>query len=74
MIFAVTIDGYTLSGADLASMAKGTANGSHTSPTSNELITITGLGSFTTATFSSTNNSFEFSLGSAGFRSPRLGR
>ena len=62
--FAVTIDGYTLSGADLASMAKGTANGSHTQPTSNELITITGLGSFTTATFSSSNNSFEFSIGS----------
>ena len=40
---SVTIDGYTLTGADLASMAKGTDDGSHTSPTSNELVTISGL-------------------------------
>jgi hypothetical protein len=60
--FSITLDGYTLTGADLASMAKGTDDGSHTSPTSNELITISGLDPFTTATFSSARNSFEFSL------------
>jgi hypothetical protein len=53
-----------LTGADLQSMFGATADGSHTSPTSNELVTISGLGSFTTATFSSSNNSFEFSIGS----------
>ena len=68
--FAVTIDGYTLTGADLVAMAKGTDDGSHTSPTSNELITISGLGSFTTATFSSTKNSFEFSLVTPGVPEP----
>jgi hypothetical protein len=61
---SITIDGYTLTGADLQSMYGATADGSHTSPTSNELVTISGLGSFTTATFSSSNNSFEFSIGS----------
>jgi hypothetical protein len=61
--FSVTLDGYTLTGADLAAMAGGpTDDGSHTSPTSNELITISGLDPFTTATFSSARNSFEFSL------------
>jgi hypothetical protein len=59
----VTIGGYTLSGADLMSMYGATADGSHTSPTSNELVTITGLGPFMSATFSSTQNSFEFSIG-----------
>ena len=61
--FAVTINGYTLTGADLATMGA-TDNGSHTQPTSNELVTITGLGAFTEASFSSTTNSFEFSIGS----------
>ena len=61
---SITIAGYTLTGADLQSMFGATADGSHTSPTSNELVTISGLGSFTTATFSSSNNSFEFSIGS----------
>jgi hypothetical protein len=59
---AITLGGYTLTGADLKSMLLATDDGSHTSPTSNELITISGLGSFTTATFSSAANSFEFSL------------
>ncbi len=59
----VTIAGYSLSGADLMNLYGATANGSHTSPTSNELVTISGLGPFTTATFSSNQNSFEFSLG-----------
>jgi hypothetical protein len=41
-------------------------NGSQTDPQANQLITITGLGAFTTATFSSTGNAFEFSLIPAG--------
>jgi hypothetical protein len=62
--FAITVDGYTLTGANLVAMgASGT--GDQLDPLGNELITITGLGSFTTATFSSSNNAFEFSLGSA---------
>jgi len=60
--FAVTIDNYTLTGAELVALGA-TANGSHSQPTSNELVTISGLGAFTTASFSSTSNSFEFSLG-----------
>jgi PEP-CTERM motif len=59
---AITLGGYTLTGADLSAMMLATDDGSHTSPTSNELITISGLGDFTTATFSSARNSFEFSL------------
>jgi hypothetical protein len=59
--FAITVDGFTLTGADL--VAKGaTGTGDQTSPAGNELITITGLAAFTTATFSSTNNAFEFAL------------
>jgi PEP-CTERM motif len=62
--FAITVDGFTLTGADL--VAKGASGtGDHFSPLGNELVTITGLGAFTTATFSSTRNAFEFSLGSA---------
>jgi hypothetical protein len=64
--FSITADGYTLTGADLVAMAMGaTGTGDQFSPAGNQLITITGLGSFTTATFSSTANAFEFSLGSA---------
>jgi hypothetical protein len=60
--FAITIDGYTLTGADLVALGV-TANGSHSEPTSNELLTISGLGAFTDVTFTSARNSFEFSLG-----------
>jgi hypothetical protein len=60
----VTIDGYSLTGTELASMGA-TDDGSHSSPTSNEWITISGLGAFKSATFSSGSNSFEFSLGSS---------
>jgi PEP-CTERM motif len=59
--FAVSIDGYTLTGADLVALGA-LGNGSQTDPQANELVTITGLGDFTTATFTSTNNAFEFSL------------
>jgi hypothetical protein len=58
---AITIGGYTLTGAQLVALGA-TDDGSHTSPTSNEVVTISGLGDFTTATFSSARNSFEFSL------------
>jgi hypothetical protein len=60
--FAVTIDNYTLTGANLASMFGADGNGNQTDPLGNQLVTITGLGAFTTATFTSTRNAFEFSL------------
>ena len=59
--FAITVDNYTLTGADLVAMGA-TGTGDQTSPAGNELVTITGLAPFTTATFSSTNNAFEFAL------------
>ena len=37
-------------------------NGNQTDPSGNQLVTITGLAPFTTATFSSTGNAFEFTL------------
>ena len=59
--FAITVDNYTLTGADLVAMGA-TGTGDQTGPPGNELVTITGLAPFTTATFSSTNNAFEFAL------------
>jgi hypothetical protein len=59
---SITVDGYTLTGGDLMTMGKATADGSQVSPTSNELITISGLGEFSNITFHSNLNSFEFSL------------
>ena len=59
--FAVSIDGYTLTGADLVALGA-LGDGSQTNPQANQLVTITGLGAFTTATFSSTANAFEFSI------------
>jgi PEP-CTERM motif-containing protein len=59
--FAVSVDGYTLTGADLVALGA-LGNGSQTDPQANQLVTITGLGAFTTATFSSTANAFEFSI------------
>ena len=56
--FAVTIDNYTLTGANLASMFGADGNGNQTDPLGNQLVTITGLGAFTTATFTSTRNAF----------------
>jgi PEP-CTERM motif len=58
---AITVDGFTLTGADLVGLGA-TGTGDETSPLGNELVTITGLAPFTTATFSSTRNAFEFSL------------
>ena len=61
---AITVDGYTLTGVDLVALgALGTGNQSV--PADNQWVTITGLGAFTQASFSSTGNAFEFSLGTA---------
>jgi hypothetical protein len=66
---AITVDGFTLTGADLVAMSTianpVTGTGDQSAPSGNQLVTITGLGPFTTATFSSTRNAFEFSLGSS---------
>lgn len=61
---AVTIDGYTLTGADLVALGA-LGKGDQTNPLDNQLVTITGLGDFTQVTFSTgPGNAFEFSLGS----------
>jgi PEP-CTERM motif len=60
---AITIDGYTLTGADLVTLGA-LGRGDQNNPLDNQLVTITGLGAFTQVTFSSTGNAFEFSLGS----------
>jgi len=59
---AITVDGFTLTGADLVALGA-SGRGDEGSPAGNELVTITGLAPFTTATFSSTHNAFEFALG-----------
>jgi hypothetical protein len=60
---AITVDGYTLTGGDLVSMGA-LGLGDQNSPMDNQWVTITGLGNFKQASFSSTNNAFEFSLAS----------
>jgi hypothetical protein len=60
--FAVTIDGYTLTGANLVGMDGVLGNGLQGSPLDNQWVTISGLAPFKTATFSSTGDAFEFSL------------
>src|ERR1700677_117702 len=60
---AITVDGYTLTGGDLVSMGA-LGLGDQNSPMDNQWVTITGLGDFKQASFSSTNNAFEFSLAS----------
>jgi len=59
--FAITVDNFTLTGANLVAMGA-SGDGSQGDPLANQLVTITGLGAFTTATFTSTANAFEFSL------------
>jgi hypothetical protein len=58
----LTLGSFTLTGADLVALGA-SGRGDEGSPAGNELITITGLAPFTTATFSSTRNAFEFALG-----------
>jgi hypothetical protein len=60
---AITVDGYTLTGADLITLGALGA-GNQTLPADNQWVTIAGLGAFTQVSFSSTSNAFEFSLGS----------
>jgi PEP-CTERM motif len=67
--FGITVDGFTLTGADLVAMGDDGA-GSLTDPKGNVLVTITGLAAFSTATFSSTRNAFEFSLVTPGSSVP----
>jgi hypothetical protein len=62
---AVTVDGYTLTGADLMSMYGALGIGSQGNPKDNQLVRIAGLAPFTQVEFSSTRNAFEFSLGAA---------
>jgi hypothetical protein len=62
----LTLGSFTLTGADLVALGVGaTGTGDQFSPAGNQLVTITGLAPFTTATFHSTANAFEFSIGSA---------
>jgi hypothetical protein len=60
---AITIDGYTLTGADLITLGALGA-GNQTLPADNQWVRIAGLGAYTQVAFSSTSNAFEFSLGS----------
>jgi PEP-CTERM motif len=67
--FSVTIDGYTLTGLDLMAMGAH-GNGGQGDPLANQLVTISGLGAFTTVEFATTRNAFEFSLGAAAVPEP----
>jgi hypothetical protein len=60
---AVTVDGFTLTGADLVAYGA-SDDGAQGAPNSNQWVTITGLAPFKAAEFTSTTNSFEFSVGS----------
>jgi hypothetical protein len=59
--FAVSVDGFTLTGADLVALGA-SGDGAQGDPGANQLVKITGLAPFQTATFSSTANAFEFSI------------
>jgi PEP-CTERM motif len=58
---SISMGAYVLTGSQLAAMGAD-GNGNQGDPLGNQLIRITGLDPFTTATFSSTANAFEFSL------------
>jgi hypothetical protein len=60
--FAVNVDGFTLTGADLVALGA-SGDGAQGDPAANQLVRISGLAPFTKATFSSTGNAFEFSIG-----------
>lgn len=60
---AINVGGYTLTGEDLLTMLGVPANGSQTAPDDNLLIKISGFTSpFTTVTFTTTKDAFEFSI------------
>jgi hypothetical protein len=61
---SIAMGAYTLTGADLAAMFGANGNGAQGDPLGNQLVSITGLAPFTTASFSSTGNAFEFTLAS----------
>jgi PEP-CTERM motif len=62
---SITVDGITLTGAQLATMGA-LGLGNQANPKDNQFVTITGLAPFTTVEFADTGkNAFEFSLGSA---------
>src|ERR1700722_5150905 len=60
----ITAGSFTLTPATLATMfpGMGDVNGNQTDPFGNQLVRIPGLTPFTTASFSSTGNAFEFTL------------
>ena len=58
---AIDVDGYTLTGGDLIALGA-LGRGDQFDPLDNREVLITGLGAFTEVTFSSSRNSFEFSL------------
>jgi hypothetical protein len=61
---SISMGAFTLTGTELATMFGADGGGNQVDPAGNQLISITGLDPFTTATFSSTANAFEFTLGS----------
>jgi hypothetical protein len=59
---SIALGAFTLNGMQLATIFGADGTGNQTDPLGNQLVSITGLAPFTTATFSSTGNSFEFTL------------
>jgi hypothetical protein len=60
----ISMGAFTLTGTQLATMFGANDGGSQFNPNGNQLVTITGLAPFTEATFHSTANAFEFTIGS----------
>jgi hypothetical protein len=58
----ITLDGFTLTGADLIGNDCELGEGLQGNPVDNQLVTIKGLDPFTTVTFATTGNAFEFSF------------
>jgi PEP-CTERM motif len=59
---SISMGAFTLTGTELATMFGADGGGNQVDPAGNQLIRITGLDPFTTASFSSTRNAFEFTL------------
>ncbi len=60
--FAITVDGYTLTGADLVALHGANGGGSQTDPLATSWSASAVLAPFTEVTFTSTQNAFEFSI------------
>jgi hypothetical protein len=69
---AVTVDGYTLTGADLVTLGA-LGEGNQDSPLDNQLVTITGLGAFTQVTFLTGPAMRSSSVLALAFQNPRPG-